>query len=90
MDVQPFDTIHEIIRRLSRVQSLLKGRTAPICHIGNRRVKGIFTHLIFLFEEALLAEIHNEKRRRLKAFPYPAITSLSTFLSLLGISCVVW
>ena len=29
-DGRPFDTIHDILRCLSRVQSLLKGRNAPI------------------------------------------------------------
>ena len=30
MDARPFDTIHDILRRLSLVQYLLKGRNAPI------------------------------------------------------------
>ena len=42
MDARPFDTINDILRCLSLAQSLLKGRNAPIWHIGNRRVKSNF------------------------------------------------
>ena len=35
---QNFDTIHDILRRLSLVQSLLEVGNAPIWRIGNRRV----------------------------------------------------
>ena len=36
---QPFDTIHDILRSLSLLQSLLKGRNSPNWRIGNRGVK---------------------------------------------------
>ena len=36
---RPFDTICDILRALRLVQSLLKGRNAPIWRIGNRGVK---------------------------------------------------
>ena len=35
---RPFDTIYDILRSLSLVQSLLKGRNALIWRIGNRGV----------------------------------------------------
>ena len=38
MDALPFDTIHDILRCLSLMQSLLKDRNGPIWRIGNRRV----------------------------------------------------
>ena len=39
MDARPFDTIHDILRCLSFVQSLFKDENTPIWRIGNRRVK---------------------------------------------------
>ena len=39
MDARNFHLIHDILRYLSLVQSLLKGRNEPITRIGNRGVK---------------------------------------------------
>ena len=38
-NTRPFDTICDILWALRLVQSLIKGRNAPIWHIENRRVK---------------------------------------------------
>ena len=39
MNAKYFDTHHDVLRYLSLVQSHLKGRNAPIWHIGAREVK---------------------------------------------------
>ena len=49
IDARNFETIHDILRRLSLVQSLLKGRNALIWHIGNLGVNCIY----FLFQVAV-------------------------------------
>ena len=58
-DARPFDTIHDILRCLCLIQSLLKGRNAPIWRIGNRRVKFILRIWFFcvLHQEHNRAEI---------------------------------
>ena len=44
-DARPFETIQDILRCLSLVQSLLKGGNAQIWRIGNRRGKYISLHV---------------------------------------------
>ena len=42
MDAQNFETIHDILRCFSLVQSLLKGRNTPIRRNGNQGVKWLY------------------------------------------------
>ena len=44
MDTRNFDTIHDMLRCLDLVQSLLKGQNAPIWPIWNRGVKVNFNY----------------------------------------------
>ena len=57
---RPFDTICDILRALRLVQSLLKGRNAPIWHIGNR---GVNAHLktIDLRNKTVIFENRNSR-----------------------------
>ena len=54
---RPFDTIHDILRSLSLVQSLLKGRNSPKLRIGNRRGKIIYYIIINWFLLVIVATV---------------------------------
>ena len=55
MDAPNFDTVHDILRCLSLVQSLLKGRNAPIWRIGNQEVNMTLISLTYLIKQNFLA-----------------------------------
>ena len=60
-----FDSIHDILRFLSLAQSLLKGLSAPIWHIGNRGVN-IFPFkrdLFWIYSELIFLSLLNMARR---------------------------